>query len=107
MQQTPSAQKPLKQSLDSVQLAPVAALLTQTPFTQAAVETQFASLAQLVGQVALVPLHAYEPQLGFAPMPPAESTVHVPLEPARSQRSQPPAQAPLQQTPSTQLPDSH
>lgn len=107
MQQTPSVQKPLRHSRPSEQAAPSAALPIQTPFTQAAELMQLASVAQEVGQLAPMPSQAYCPQLGLAPELPAETTAHVPTEPARLQRLQPPSQSVLQQTPSTQLPDWH
>lgn len=82
-------------------------MATQTPFAHAAELTQLASVEQKVGQLALLPSQTYCPQLGLAPKLPGDTTVHVPTEPARLQRSQPPWQSVLQQTPSTQLPDWH
>lgn len=107
MQQTPSEQKPLRQSLPSEQAAPSPDFATQTPPTHAAVERHCASLVHEVGQLGLVPLQTKRPQLGFMPLVPAETLVQMPRVADRSQRSQPPAHALSQQTPSTQLPEMH
>jgi hypothetical protein len=61
---------------------------------------------QLVGQLLDVPLHTYGEQLGL-PVDPALMLVQVPSEPVMLQASQAPAQALLQQYPSTQLPLVH
>jgi hypothetical protein len=58
------------------------------------------------GHDAAVPLHTYGEQLGL-PVEPALMLVQVPKEPVRLQASQAPAQAVLQQRPSTQLPEVH
>jgi hypothetical protein len=58
------------------------------------------------GQVAVLPLHTYGEQLGL-PVEPEDMLVQVPKEPVRLQASHAPAQAVLQQRPSTQLPEVH
>jgi hypothetical protein len=50
-------------------------------------------------------LHTYAPHAGLAPTFPCATIVHVPG--VALQTSHPPAQLPLQQTPSTQLPLAH
>jgi len=63
---------------------------------------QSASLAQVVGQLAELPLHLYGVQAGD-PAPPADTNRHVPVEHV----SHGPPHAVLQQTLSTQLPPGH
>lgn len=56
-QQTPSVQMPDSHSLWAVQELPFVFLLWQLPATQRKPGAQFASPVQLVGQLALEPLH--------------------------------------------------
>jgi hypothetical protein len=57
---------------------------------------------QTVGQLPEVPSHTRWFEHAGAPGVPSDTGVHVPREPGRLQTSQEPAQALLQQTPSTQ-----
>lgn len=107
MQQTPSTQKPERQSRSSEQDEPCPSLPTQTPPVHLAVAAHWESFVHEVGQSGPVPLQVKRPQLGFCPDVPAGTFLQVPTEPVRLQRSQPPSHALLQQTPSTQWPDEH
>jgi hypothetical protein len=62
-------------------------------------------LVHAVGQAAEEPVHTKGAQEGL-PAEPAETGEQVPTLPARSQASQAPPHAVLQQTPSTQLPEA-
>jgi hypothetical protein len=106
LQQTPSTQLPLVHALPAAQEAPLPCLGTQAPFSQNCPEAQAKSLAQVVGHAAEAPLHTYGAQAGVPALPEGVA-VHVPTLPGRLQASQAPAQAVSQQTPSTQLPNSH
>ena len=66
--------------------------------------SQFASEPQLVGQLPELPLHTYTPQSGL-PANPADFSVHEPATTLHA--SHPPLHAELQQTPSTQYPETH
>jgi hypothetical protein len=105
-QHTPSTQKPVSQLAPVLQDAPSGRAATHAPPLHAYPWMQDAELAQEVGQVAPPP-HVNRPQL---PPVPAGKVVHVPSAVAPRawrQTLHPPAQAPLQHTPSAQLPELH
>jgi len=84
LQQTPSAQMPLMQSVPSVQGPPWFCLHPPLP-----------------SQTFVVPAHSLA---GSSPLP---MFVHVPNEPARLQAWHVPGHVLLQQTPSVQKPETH
>jgi hypothetical protein len=67
---------------------------------------QLASLEQVDGHDALLPLHTYGEHDGLPELP-AAMLVQVPTEPATLHASHAPPQAVLQQNPSMQLPLLH
>ncbi len=73
---------------------------------QNAVLAQFASVEHVAGHDAAEPSQTYGEQVGVPELPGAAG-VHAPNAPLMSHRSHAPEQAPLQQYPSTQLPDWH
>ncbi len=70
---------------------------------------QFPSDEQVVGQLALEPLHRYGEQLGLPAEPPVTfaQVPSVDAPAATLHASHAPLQVVLQHTPSTQLPDAH
>jgi hypothetical protein len=78
----------------------------QTPFQHSAPATHTVLSVQLVGHAAERPLHRYGAHDGL-PAPPAGTLVQVPSVPLRLHALHAPAQAPLQQVPSTQFPLVH
>ncbi len=103
-QQTPSAQKFELHSPAAPQLTPLAFFAAhQVPLHQV---PDGHPLAQGIGQSASVPLHTTAPPQAGLPGSPEGAGPQVPAW-APSQRSQEPAQALLQQTPSAQKPLRH
>lgn len=106
VQQTPSAQNPLVQSVPAPHVAPNAFFGMQAPLWQKKPFAHCWFEVHVAGQLALVPSHARGEQEG-APEDPAAATVHVPALPVNTQLSHAPAHAVLQQTPSTHCEDAH
>ena len=99
-QHTPFTQLPLWHWVVAPQLWPLVSLDTHWDPLQKYPAMQPESFEHVPGQLAVAPVHTYGEQEG---LPGPVTFVHVPVV----HTSQPPAQAVLQQTPSTQLPLTH
>ncbi len=106
LQQTPSAQLPLRHSLDVEQALPFVNDAMHKLPTQWCPAAHPASFEQLDGHDGLAPPHTNGEHDGL-PEVPVGLLVQVPIDPDTLQASQALPQAVLQQTPSMQLPLVH